>query len=172
MKDIKKINIPNIKDYYYADEFGNIYSDFSGKLKKLKFREDKDGYYIVSLRCTNGSGKNIRVNRAIAMTYIPNVNSYPVVNHIDNNKKNNCVNNLEWCTVSYNTKEGYKNKDYHYKKRIKAYFIEKDEEIVFDSVKECANYFEISYFDISKIANKKIKYNKKGRIKNIIFSFV
>lgn len=172
MIKIKKVNIPSVKDYYYVDEFGNVYSNYSGKLKKLKLSEDKDGYYFISLNCIDGKRKNLRVNRIVAITYIPNPNNYPVVNHIDNDKKNNYVENLEWCTISYNTKEGYRSRDYHYKKKIKAYFVDKNKEMVFDSVKECASYFGISYFDISKIANGKIKHRKNGKIKNVTFSFV
>lgn len=44
------------------------------------------------------------MHRLVALAFIPNPHNYPVINHKDENKNNNCVNNLEWCTYSYNSK--------------------------------------------------------------------
>lgn len=46
------------------------------------------------------------VHRLVAMTFIINLNNYNVVNHKDENKQNNCVDNLEWCTQKYNMNYG------------------------------------------------------------------
>jgi hypothetical protein len=67
----------------------------------LKFQEDKDGYYRVNL-CKSGKKKPFRVNRLVAINFIENPDNLPVVNHKDGNKKNNKVENLEWCTRSEN----------------------------------------------------------------------
>ncbi len=67
---------------------------------------DKKGYYNV---CLFKNGKhNKKVHRLVAEAFLENNNNYPCINHIDGNKLNNNVENLEWCTYSHNTKESYR----------------------------------------------------------------
>ena len=70
-----------------------------GKLLKPQF--NNKGYKRVNL-CKNGNKNFAFVHRLVAEAFIPNPNNYPVVNHKDENPKNNCVENLEWCTQKYN----------------------------------------------------------------------
>lgn len=92
-----------IKDFenYTIDENGNI---FNSKGLQLKPQFNIDGYLVVNL-CKDGKYKHLRVNRLVALTFLPNPEDYPVVNHIDHDKTNNKLSNLEWCTVKYNTRE-------------------------------------------------------------------
>lgn len=60
------------------------------------------GYFKVVLS-KNNNGKQFLVHRLVAQAFIPNPNNYEFVNHKDENKKNNNVENLEWCTKSYNS---------------------------------------------------------------------
>lgn len=76
--------------------------------KILKPSLTSSGYYNFDLR-RNQSHKYCLAHRLVAEAFIPNPNNYFIVNHIDGNKFNNCVENLEWCTQSYNVKESYKN---------------------------------------------------------------
>lgn len=62
---------------------------------------DKEGYLKVDL--CNGRGKQMYVHRLVADAFIPNCDNKPMVNHIDGNKQNNSVENLEWCTCQENT---------------------------------------------------------------------
>lgn len=59
------------------------------------------GYLYVHFHM-NGKQVNLRVHRIVAITFIPNPNNYLEVNHIDNDRINNAVSNLEWCTRQYN----------------------------------------------------------------------
>lgn len=63
------------------------------------------GYKCIWL-CANKKRKKYKVHRLVAQAFIPNPNNYPCVNHKDENKLNNCVENLEWCTHKYNTNYG------------------------------------------------------------------
>lgn len=66
------------------------------------------GYKVVSLTKRDMPDKSIPVHRLVAMAFIPNPNNLPQVNHIDGNKENNNVENLEWCDNSYNQIHAYK----------------------------------------------------------------
>lgn len=61
------------------------------------------GYYSVALT-RNANSKSYRVHRLVAEAFLPNPNNLPIINHKDENKLNNSVENLEWCTYSYNAK--------------------------------------------------------------------
>lgn len=95
-----------IKNYedYLVNENGEIYSKLSNKL--LKPRKDKDGYLMFNLY-NNKKCKTIKLHRLVAMTYIPNPENLPQINHINGVKTDNRVENLEWCTASQNTKHAY-----------------------------------------------------------------
>lgn len=69
----------------------------------LKQTPDVDGYLRVSVVC-EGRSKNFAVHRLVAQAFISNPENLPCVNHKDYDKTNNCVDNLEWCTVEYNNK--------------------------------------------------------------------
>lgn len=52
--------------------------------------------------------KKYSVHRLVAETFLDNPNNYPIINHKDGNKQNNCVDNLEWCTYKHNINEAQK----------------------------------------------------------------
>lgn len=64
--------------------------------------QDIRGYARVFIRKRNEKSKSVPVHRLVAMAFIPNPKNLPQVNHIDGNKKNNSVKNLEWVTASQN----------------------------------------------------------------------
>ena len=73
----------------------------------MKKASDKQGYQIISLS-KNKKRKTYRVHRLIAKTFIENPQNKKEVNHIDGNKSNNCISNLEWCTRKENLQQSYK----------------------------------------------------------------
>ena len=76
----------------------------------LKPRPLKKGYLHVSLSHGNRQFCNKQVHRLVAETFIPNPHNLPQVNHIDENKVNNRVDNLEWCDNKQNSDHGTRNK--------------------------------------------------------------
>ena len=73
------------------------------KGRVLKQSENSNGYLQVCFRMNNKSFYK-RVHRLVAQTFLPNPDGFQMVNHRDCNRKNNNVENLEWCTASYNSK--------------------------------------------------------------------
>lgn len=159
-----------IKGYeglYEVSNFGNVrslerkvYRRFSWvKLKgKILKPANIKGYCKVVL-CKNGESKLLALHRLVAETFIPNPNQYPEVNHIDENKSNNNVNNLEWCTHSYNMNYG----DILNKKRIKQGYKVKCVETgeVFQSIREAAKAVNSTHQNILACLQGKSKTAKK-----------
>lgn len=98
MEEIWK-EIDNTNGLYFVSNLGNVKKGNKSIKKTLK----KDGY--VKVRINYGDCiKNPNVHRLVAIAFIPNPDNLPQVNHIDGNKENNIVTNLEWCTGRENQK--------------------------------------------------------------------
>ena len=128
---------------YEVSNRGNVHSveRISSQNKKcggitLKPTHDKDGYLLVSLY-KNGVVKTKKIHRLVTETFIPNPNGLPQVNHIDEVKGNNNVENLEWCDSSYNN--NYGTRKGRLNKKVRAVNIETGEVITFSSVKEAVS---------------------------------
>lgn len=91
-------DVVDYEENYQISNLGIIKNKITGKcLSYFK----RNGYYYVSL-WKNGKQRKYRVHRLVAKTFIPNPYNYEVVNHIDENKLNNNVDNLEWCSQKDN----------------------------------------------------------------------
>ena len=92
-------------DRYEVRADGTVYSKITNK--ELKQVTMKNGYKMVSLQVEPGVRKQFYVHRLVAEKFIPNPLNLPCVNHIDGDKTNNAVDNLEW--VDYGANEIDKN---------------------------------------------------------------
>ena len=97
MKDIK-----NYEGLYAITSCGKVWS--YRRKKFLKPSPDKDGYLVVNLR-KDKKTKQFLIHRLVAEAYIPNPNNYGTVDHIDFDRSNNCVNNLQWMSRSENCRK-------------------------------------------------------------------
>lgn len=90
---------------YYVSEDGRVWNNSRGFLEEMAL-EINAGYHRVRLTLTGGA-KHFRVARLVATCFIDNVDNKPTVNHIDGDKLNDNVSNLEWSTYSENTQHAY-----------------------------------------------------------------
>ena len=102
-------DIPNYENKYLVSNLGNVKSlNYRGNTNtehKLTF-DTSSGYARVTLFDKNGCRKKFSVHFLVAITFISNPNKLPCINHKDENKLNNEVSNLEWCTHKYNSNYG------------------------------------------------------------------
>lgn len=93
---------------YEISNLGRVRSYAQDKINgKIKLgNPTAKGYLTILLYDGNGNSKWCPVHRLVASAFIDNPTDLPQVNHKDENKTNNCVDNLEWCTNEYNTKYG------------------------------------------------------------------
>ena len=99
-------------EHYEVSNLGRVRSWINNKWRRrsapkiLSLHRLTKGYLGVSLSSAPKVSKTIKVHRLVAKAFIPNPDNLPQVNHKDENKTNNCVSNLEWCTNKYNLSYG------------------------------------------------------------------
>lgn len=148
MKDIK-----NYEGLYAITEEGQVYSHKSKKY--LKPREITGGYLGVTLY-KDGKGTQYRIHRLVAETYLPNPDNLPIINHKSEDKTDNRVENLEWCSHEYNSNYGTikeKITQNASNKNIHIYCIELQRE--FESAKQAAEELGITRQNIVAVCRGK-----------------
>ena len=135
------------------------------KEKVLKQHLDKDGYYRVTV-VKKGKNYFVPVHRLVAKAFIPNPNNYPVINHKNEIKTDNSLENLEWCTVAYNNNYGGRQERVRKTSGKKVIGTNEKETLIFNSASEASLYMTgKKNSNISSCANGKFKtaYGYKWR---------
>lgn len=146
----KKVNRnPN----YEISNYGRVKSLKYNKIKKCDY--DKDGYCRVCIPYNS-----IGVHRLIAEAFLPNPNPncYTQVNHINEIKSDNRIENLEWCTAKYNM--SYGNRTKNIKKQVNQYDLQGNFIKTWDSITLVQETLKIDGSSISKCCKNKIKQAK------------
>lgn len=138
-----------------VDKYEQYMISSKGRIAKiLKGDSNGKGYRFLK----TPDNKRIYIHQLVALEFIPNPNNYPIINHKDGNKENNCISNLEWCNYSHNIKEAYR-LGFH-KPTVKS-VVQKDltGRIIkkWKSMKEAQDKTGISYQKISRCCAKKQK---------------
>ena len=97
-------DIPHYEGRYLISNQGRVFSLLTKK--HLSVQQRDDGYLTIKLSNANGKRKHESIHRLVALAFIDNPNHYPEVNHKNEIKTDNRVENLEWCDHSYNINYG------------------------------------------------------------------
>lgn len=164
----KESSIPG----YFVSNLGG----FRGRSgKPIKQQIHKNGYYVYAMypEGRKGKCKCVKIHRLVAEAFVPNPENKPFVNHIDGNKLNNNITNLEWCTNQENVIHAYKmglckikrGEDNHWSKLtneqaewIRKHYIPRDKQF---GSRALGRKFNISHQQILDIVNNKSYKNVK-----------
>lgn len=153
--------IEGYEDRYEISNLGRVKSfarkDSNNHLLKeriLKPKINRDGYFYLQL-CNDGNKKGFFVHRLVACAFIDNPHNYPIINHKDENKLNNNVSNLEWCTVLYNNRYGTKGirTGKHFAKAVVQLTLEGVYVDTFKSLHEISRKYGYAPINISRCCN-------------------
>lgn len=176
MEEIWK-DIENYEGLYQISNLGNVkslekelkiksknqYKQFDMKLlfkgKMLKPSLKSSGYYYVCLT-RDKKTKYYAIHRLVAQTFLDNPNNYNYINHKDENKLNNCVDNLEWCSAKYNCNYGDRTNKIIQKLNVKILQYDLNGNFIKEwaSIKDATETLKIR--NISQVVNN--KRNKAG----------
>lgn len=164
-------NISGYEGYYQVSTFGRV--------RAIGHKYQRKGIYVLALHENNGYGylladlhkdnkyKSVAVHRLVAQTFIPNPDNKPEVNHIDGNKQNNNVENLEWV---------YRQQNCWHRCNILGKRTKRIKDItnglIFPSQKSAALYYGVSEHLIESLVKKRIKSNRKRKREVSYHTFV
>jgi uncharacterized protein (UPF0248 family) len=158
----KEIKIDGFEsENYYISDLGR-FKNSKGIIMK-NYKPHHSGYIYVRV-----NKKKFALHRLVALMFISNPENKPFVNHIDGNKVNNCLDNLEWVTCAENNKHNYTNNiKKKYTRPIIQYDLEMNELNKFNSIKEAGDVLNISTSGI-----KAVLYNKQKKTNVFIFKYL
>lgn len=148
--------IPNFEGYF-IDRFGNVFSEFQGKILKPFKRSN-----YLTVRLQEGKDvKNCLLHRLVAQTFIPNPDNLPEIDHIDGDTTNNIVENLRWVTRKQNQNNPIsadrRKKSITEKQGVKVAAIHNGKVFKeFDSISEAARKMKLQATNICKVLHGKL----------------
>ncbi len=165
MLKVKDETFVDIKDYNGRYKIGNKGTvigvsrskdnRYNNKQWILKQYEDRNGYMYVTLQ-KDKKRKTIKVHRLVATHFIDNPYNYPCINHIDSNRKNNDVSNLEFCTHKQNTQWALRTGRFDNMKKMNS-----------ERMKKSKLYLK-GYPLANEVTKKKVaQYDKKNNLLNV-----
>lgn len=151
-------SVDRINSFIGKNQSGSYETKQMIKGKILVAMTDKGGYQYVNLS-KNGKYISAKVHRIVAETFIENPDQKPAVNHINENKTDNSVSNLEWVTVKENNKYGTRGDKFH---SLDVFSPEGNLYKHFDSLREASDDLGISRKCIKKFANNEYQLFREG----------
>lgn len=161
-----------ISPCYLVSNNGEVKNKKTGRI--LRGSYDKDGYLHVTLRLGLEKYKTPSIHRLVAEAFIPNPDNLPQVNHKDENKTNNNIENLEWCTPQYNNAYGTHNErvkitnQIRNGKKIKA--IKDDKENIFISISEASRILKLDKTNIIACLKGRINTARGYKFEEVAYS--
>jgi hypothetical protein len=171
----------HISSYHEVSNFGRVRT-IERTIRKILHHSriisqslNREGYPKVFLNTPNGE-VTITVHRLVAKAFIPNPNNLPQVNHKDENKTNNNVDNLEWCDATYNLNYGNRSKiaSEHRKfkggnNKINIFVLNENKTIIANTISEAEHITGVTRMKIRTSIND---INKSGRYSSKLNSYV
>lgn len=148
-------------DGFLVDDDLNIYSKRTGR--KLTPYIGSDGYPQVQYTDERHKAHHNRVHVIYAHCFIPNPNNYKYINHIDSDKTNNSLDNLEWCTNSYNVQHGWDSGNRTHKNNTSVLVKDNDGIIgVYKSIRECGRELHLDRHKIARVLKGELREDYLG----------
>ena len=157
-------NLGNLKSKpVYIQNDGNFDGGYIKHIKLKNQTINRDGY-VTSKLCYGGKCRRLTIHRLVAKAFIPNPNNYTQVNHMDGNKKNNTVENLEWVSAAQNVQHawatGLINSDHmlgsnHHKAKVSEQDVKDIRANTELTRKQLAEKYKISPSTLADIINKR-----------------
>lgn len=145
----KKIFYDNIETNYSVSDDGQVRNDVTNHILSQRVQQ---GYHHVTISVV-GKSKSCRVHRLVAQAFIPNPDNKPYVNHIDCNRGNNVVSNLEWVTPEENSQKAVLEGRWSNSSRLKAvvqYSLAGEKLRTFESATEAARQLNLQQGKITE----------------------
>lgn len=163
--------LPDISNYRIFPD-GKIYALHLDRF--VSEYSSRDGYKKVTLRLDNKERKSYSVHRLVALAYINNPENKPTVNHIDGNKENNIVENLEWATRSEQVQHAWDNgliKDIKSRREavinalgIRVVCLTTGE--IFDSIGQACMKYGIKKSNLTRTCRGEVGYRSAGKLED------